>query len=125
VAAQARVPGPTGLTPVPPFVGGKGATPRLQHPLRLPGHHRGMRPRVHLGPAGAFDLALAAVFGLLALAALLANGRRHGALTTMHTVASRIGWRETYETGLLLGLAGVALVAIVAAGLFLLVRRRA
>ena len=73
----------------------------------------------------AFDLALAAAFGLVALGALLTTGRPHAALTTVHTVASRMGWRESYETGLVVGLSAAEIAEIAVVGLAVLVRRRA
>ena len=73
----------------------------------------------------AFDLALAAAFGLMALGALLTTGRPHAALTTAHTVGSRIGWRESYDTGLVVGLGAAVIAAIALVGLAVLVRRRA
>ena len=88
-------------------------------------HHRCMRSRARLRPAVAFDLALGAAFGLVALAAFLASGRPRAALATAHSVASQVGWREGYEIGLIVGLVVVAILAITIAGLVTLVRRRA
>ena len=84
-----------------------------------------MRSRVHLRPVAAFDLFMAAAFGLVALGAFVASGRPRAALSTVHSVASHIGWRESYETGLLVGLVAIAIVAVAILGLVVLVRRRA
>ncbi len=84
-----------------------------------------MRSRLHVGPAAAFDIALAAAFALVALGVFLASGRPRAALSGIHSLASRMGWRESYETGLLAGLVIVAIIGLAAVGLALLVRRRA
>ncbi len=82
-----------------------------------------MRTRPRLRSALLFDIAMGVAFLLVAVAFFLAEGRPSAIVATAHSVASRIGWRESYETGLLIGL-GVVMVAVVAAGAVAMALRR-
>jgi hypothetical protein len=82
---------------------------------------RAIRPSVWT----VLDILMVASVVILVGSVVMRRDVAHPVVSAMRDVAERVQWRETYETGLALGLllAGLAAIAI-ASGLYLVTRAR-